>query len=212
MAKKKLLNKDNPMVIPFGKAARVGNFKLWRGNYNLVSGKERTVVECVHVSSLDGSWMVRIPSTSQMFGFICTQYATFDQNIRENMLGMVFTNMMNCSLTPSPALHDGFWFLTEMMAFPYNLLPEKEMERRMKENMKKLGVEKSRAKEHISKMMEYRKGLYELIERKKKAYIEDYERQQAERWASEDKAQEDLHHDELAEQAIGILSDSEKES
>jgi len=60
--------------------------------------------------------------------------------------------------------------------------------------------------------MEYRKGLYELIERKKKAYIEDYERQQAERWASEDKAQEDLHHDELAEQAIGILSDSEKES
>lgn len=211
MAKKKLLNKENPMVIPFGKAVRVGNFKLWRGNYATASGKERTTMECVHVSSLDGSWMVRIPSTSAMFGFICTQYATFDPNIRENMLGMVFTNIYNISMIPSPALHDGFWFLSEMLTFPYMLLSEKEMEKRMKENMKKLGVEKPKAKEHISKMMEYRKGLYELIERKKAACIGDYERQQAERWASEEKAQEALQHDETAEKMIQTLNESKEE-
>ena len=209
MAKKKLLNKENPLIIPFGKAVRVGNFKLWRGNFVMASGKEKTTIECVHVSNLDGSWMVRIPSTSTMFGFICSQYATVDETMRDNILGMIFTNMYNVCLISSPALHDGFWFLTEMMAFPYNLLPEKEMEKRMRENMKKLGVEKDKAKAHISEMMEKRKGLYELIERRKTAYLEEYERQQAERWASEEKAQEELHHDELAEQAMDILSDSD---
>jgi hypothetical protein len=210
MAKKKLLNKDNPMVIPYGRAVRVGNFKLWRGNYVTSSGKERVSVECVHVSSLDGAWMVRVPSTSQMFGFICTQYATFDPNIRENMLGMVITNMYNVCLTPSPALHDGFWFLSEMLTFPYMLLSEKEMEKRMKGNMKKLGFDKSKAKEHVSKMIEYRRGLYELIERKKADCIAEYERQQAERWAAEEKAQEALHNEEFAEQAIDILKENEE--
>ena len=209
MARKKLTDKDNPLVIPFGKAVRVGNFKLWRGNYVLAGGKDRTSIECVHVSNVDGSWMVRIPSTSTMFGFICGQYATVDENLRDNILGMVFTNMYNACLTSSPALHDGFWFLSEMMTFPYMLLSEKEMEKRMKENMKKLGVDKEKIKTHVSTMIEYRKDLYDLIERKKKAYIEEYERQQAERWASEESAQDELHHDELAEQAMEILSENE---
>lgn len=205
--RKKLLNKENPLVIPFGKATRVGNFKLWRGNY-VIDGdkKSKNYIECVHISNLDGSWMVRIPSTSASFGFICSQYATVDEKMREDFLGMVFTNMMNICLTPSEALHDGFWFLSEMMTFPYNLLPEKEMEKRMKENMKKLGIDKAKVKEHISKMMEYRRGLYELIERKKNAYIEEYERQQAERWAKEEEEQKRLEQDEVAEQALEILN------
>ena len=57
MAKKKILNKENPLVIPFGRAVRVGNFKLWRGNYRIDSGKGHSYLECVHISSLDGSWM-----------------------------------------------------------------------------------------------------------------------------------------------------------
>jgi len=207
MARKKLTDKDNPLVIPFGKAVRVGNFKLWRGNYVMAGGKDRTSIECVHVSNVDGSWMVRIPSTSTMFGFICQQYAIVDTNIRDNMLGMVFTNIYNCSNLPSPALHDSFWFLQEMMAFPYLLLPEKEMGKRMKENMKKLGIDKSRAKDHVSKMMEYRKGLYELIERKKSAFIDDYERQQAERMAKEPEAEKQLDSDAIAEQAVDILNE-----
>ena len=210
MAKKKLID-DNPLVIPFGKAVRLGNYKLWRGNYVIASGKDKATIECVHVSSLDGSWMVRIPSTSAMYGFIGGQFATIDDELKENILGMIFTNMHNISLTPSPALHDALFFLTEMMSFPYNLLPEKEMERRMKENMKKLGVDKQKSKDHIAKMMEYRKGLYELIDRKKNAYIEEYERQQEERWAKEGDAQKQLEQDEIAEQAIDTLNNEKGE-
>lgn len=200
---------ESTLIIPFGKAVRVGNFKLWRGKYVIASGKEKTGIECVHVSSLDGAWMVRIPSTSQMFSFIMSQYATVDEKMRENILGMVLTNAYNVSTIPSEALHDAFWFLSEMMTFPYNLLPEKEMEKRMKENMKKLGVDKQKAKEHIEQMMEYRKGLYELIERKRDAYVAEYERQQAERWAKEAEAQKQLEQDEIAQQAMEILNQNE---
>ena len=205
MAKKET-NKDNPLVIPLGKAARVGNFKLWRGNYVIGSGKDRTGIECVHVSSLDGSWMVRSPSTSQMFSTIANAYATTDETIRDNFLGMLFSNFMNVTNVPSEALHNAFFFLVEMMSFPYMLLSEKEMEKRMKEQLKASGMEKDKAKEHISNMMDYRRQLYELIERKKTAYIDEYERQQKERWEKEPEAQKQLEQDEIAEQAIDILN------
>lgn len=205
MAKKN----DNPLIIPFGKAVRVGNFKLWRGNYAIASGKEKTSIECVHVSSLDGAWMVRIPSTSEMFGFVMSQYATVDEELRDRFLCMVFTNMQNICLIPSEALHDAMFFLTEMMTFPYLLLSEKEMEKRMKENMKTLGVAKDVAKEHVTKMIDYRRQLYELIERKRDSFIAEYERQQAERWAKEEEAQKQLEQDEIAQQAMEILNKEE---
>ena len=68
-------------------------------------------------------------------------------------------------------------------------------------------MEKDKAKEHIAKMMDYRRQLYELIERKKTAYIEEYERQQAERREKEPEAQKQLEQDEIAEQAIDILNE-----
>jgi hypothetical protein len=80
------------------------------------------------------------------------------------------------------------------------------MEKRMKENMKKLGVEKTKSKEHISQMVEYRRGLYELIERKKKAYLDEYERQQAERWKAEDEEQRNMERDAIVDQAIDIIN------
>lgn len=206
MAKRKI-KEDNPLIIPFGKAARVGNFKLWRGNYVIGSGKDRTSIECVHVSSLDGSWMVRIPSTSQMFSTLMNGYATVDEDLRDQYLGMILTNQYNVCNIPSVALHDGFNFLVEMMAFPYMLLSEKDMEKRMKEQLRASGMEKDKAKEHIAKMMDYRRQLYELIERKKTAYIEEYERQQKERWEKEPEAQKQLEQDEIAEQAIDILNE-----
>jgi hypothetical protein len=202
---KKVVN-DNPLEIPYNRAVRVGNFKLWRSKYVVASGKEKTSIDCLHISNLDGSWMTRIPATSGMYGFFLSQYATFDEELRDNVLGMIMTNQLNVCLTPSPALHDALFFLTEMMSFPYNLLPEKEMVKRMKDNMKKLGVDKKQADEHISKMVEYRKQLYELIERKKAAFIEDYERQQSERWAKEGEAQEQLEQDDTAEQMLEVLN------
>jgi hypothetical protein len=142
-----------------------------------------------------------------MYAFFLSQYATVDETMRDNILGMLLTNMLNICLTPSVALHDALFFLTEMMTFPYNLLPEKEMVRRMKENMKKLGVDKKKAEDHISKMVEYRHGLYDLIERKKADYIAEYERQQEERWAGEAEAEKQLAEDDIAEQALNVLSD-----
>ena len=207
MEKEKLLNKDDSLVIPFGKAVRVGNFKLWRGNYIIGEGKHKTTVECLYISSLDGAWMTRIPSTSPMFTTVCNGFATTDENLRNDFLGMIFTNVYNISNIPSEALHDAFYFLQEMMTFPYLFLPEKEMEKRMKENMKKLGVEKTKSKEHISQMVEYRRGLYELIERKKKAYLDEYERQQAEHWNAEDEEQRNMERDAIVDQAIDIINE-----
>lgn len=206
MAKKVVMN--NPLEIPYNRAVRVGNFKLWRSKYVITGGKEKTSIDALNISNLDGSWMTRIPATEAMFGYICRQYAVFDENIREQMLSMVLGNMIKVCLIPSEYLHDAFNFLVEMMAFPYNLLSEKEMEKRMKDNMKHLGVDIQKAKEHISKMIELRRQLYELIEKKKTAYIDEYERQQHERWEKEEEAQKQLEQDEIAEQAMEILQEN----
>lgn len=200
---------DNPLIIPFGKATRVGNFKLWRGNYTLGRGKDKTDIECVYVSSIDGSYMVRIPATSGMYGFICNQYATTDPNIKENILGMVFTNFYNIVNTPSPVLHDSLFFLTEILSYPYLILPEDEMRKRMAENLRISGIDDEKAIEHINKMVEYRKQLWELIEKKKDTLISDYELQLAERRGKEEEADKELEHDELAEQAINELNKQE---
>lgn len=192
-----MANEDNELIIPFVKAVRVGNYKLWRTKRD---------IEYVNVSNLDGSWKVQIPSTAQMFGFICQQYATVDKEMREQFLGMVFTNMQNITLTPSPALHDSLFFLTEMMSFPYLLLPEKEMMKRMEKGLKAAGMEKKSIKEHISEMVKYRSQLYDLIEKKKSQLIEEYERQQAEEMAKENDALKELEQEELAEQAIEVLN------
>ncbi len=207
MAKKVVMN--NPLEIPYNRAVRVGNFKLWRSKYVIAGGKEKTSIDSLNISNLDGSWMTRIPATSGMYSLFLAQYATVEEELRDNVLGMIMTNQLNVCLTPSPALHDALFFLTEMMSFPYNLLPEKEMVKRMKDNMKKLGVDKKQADEHISKMVEYRKQLYELIERKKAAFIEEYERQQEERWAKEDEAQKQLEQDATAEQMLETLNSQE---
>ena len=84
MEKEKLLNKDDSLVIPFGKAVRVGNFKLWRGNYVIGEGKQKTTVECLYISSLDGAWMVRVNATSMLFGNICNYFKTGDFSFRRN--------------------------------------------------------------------------------------------------------------------------------
>lgn len=200
--------KDNDLLIPFSKPARIGNYKIWRSRYSVKDGKEKMDVECVNVSNLDGAWMVRIPSTSQMFGFVCDQYATVDTDTRDKFLCMVFQNMMNICLTPSPALHDALFFLTEMMAFPYLLLSEKEMMERMKKGMKELGFDKKRIDEHIGNMMDYRRQLYELVENKKKLLIEDYERQQAlQREHERVSEEEDLKHDDIADEAMAVLQE-----
>ena len=202
------MESNNVLKIPYVKPVRVRNWKLWRSKFP--SGKDG--IDCVNISNLDGSWMVRIPSSSAMYGTICQGYATTDDNIRNDFLGMLFTNMQNVCLVNSEALHDAFMFLMEMMSYPYLLLPEKEMEKRMKDTMKALGAEKSMMKEHISKMKEYRAELYELIEQKKSRFIEDYERQLAEHRQQEPSENKALEHEDTLDQVLDILGKDEKES
>lgn len=192
--------------IPFVKPVRVGNYKLWRSKIVVGSGKDKTDIEVVNVSSLDGTFKVQIPATSDMYGLICQQYA--DESDKSNeFLTMLFANFINICLSANPALHDGLFFLTEMLSFPYLLLTEKEMVKRMKAVYKETGIGKKDAEKQIADMVEYRKKVYELIEEKKSRFLEDYERIQAERRAKEDDAEKALEQDEIAEQAINELND-----
>lgn len=203
---------ESPLAIPFGRVVRVGNYKLWRSKYTIGSGRGKADVDCINVSTIDDSgWLVRIPATKSVYGMIAQAYATTDDSIRENFLGMVFTNYNNLTTIDSEALHDAFFFLTEMMTFPYLLLPEKEMCRRMEESLNAAGMEKKARKEHIDHFRTYRTQLYELIDRKRDRFIEEYERQQAERAVGEDEAQKALEQDDIAEQAMEILTRNESE-
>lgn len=207
-------------AIPYAKPVRVGNYRLWRGKVSVSLPSEegdvasqRYSVEVLNVSNLDGSWKVQVPQTSMMYGTIVQAYNTTDLELRDNFLGMLFTNMSNVCLISSEALHDAFFFLTEMMSFPYLLLPEKEMRRRMSDRMKELGIEKKRRDAHISEMVEYRRGLYELVEKKKARFLAEYERQQRESTKNEEELLKAMEQDEIAEQAMDVMSnDSEEES
>lgn len=201
------MEKENKRVIPFVKPERVGNFKLWRGRYALKSGREKAEIECLHVSNLDGSWMIRIPATMQMFSTIVQGFAVEDDRKREEFLGMLFSNQYNVTTNASEDVQYAMWLVTEMLTYPYLLLPEKEMVKRMKARMKESGIDKSAIEEHVGKMVEHRKALYELIERRKNAYLEEYERQMDERRAMEQEAERQTDRDELAEKAMDIVNE-----
>jgi len=215
------------LQIPFVKPARVGNFKLWRSKTSLSyaptdedrakvreeSGcKKKAVtrkvdIEVINISNLDGSWKVCIPQTMMMFSTLAQGFAVEDETQREQFLGSVIGNIYQISTNPNIYLHDALAFLTEMMSYPYMLLSEKEMKERMERGLKEFGWDKAKRKEHIGKMVEYRHQLYDLIEKKKSAYIEDYERQQAERRAKEAESLKALEQEEIAEQAMVVLNE-----
>lgn len=200
---------ESPLAIPFGRAVRVANYKLWRSRYTVGSGRDKADIDCINISTLDGGWLIRVPSTMSVYGMIAQGYATTDEHIRENFLGMVLTNYYNLTTINSEALHDAFFFLTEMMTYPYLLLSEKEMVKRMERGLAEAGMEKGKRKEHIEKFRTYRQQLYELVEKKRDKLIEDYEAQQAERRVREEEELDELERDALAEQSLDILSRKE---
>lgn len=206
-------NDFGPFVIPMVKAVRIGNYKLWRTKFPVGKGRDKADIDCINVSNLDGSWSVRIPSTMLMYGTVCNGYATADEERRNNFLGMLFTNMYNICTNASEGLHDGFFFLTEMMTFPYLLLPEKEMKRRMEKGFEHAGMDKKAWKAHIAKLLDYRHQLYELMDNKIDRFIAAYEEQlERMRAYNENEAEEDMKHDEIAEEALKIATDETSES
>lgn len=201
---------DNPLVIPFGRAVRVGNFKLWRGNYVIEEGKKKMPVECVYVSNLDGSWMTRIPATVPLYGIIIRSYATVDENIREQFLaGEVFSNLEAINTSGSVALHHSFRMLYQALHYPFIFMTEKELTSWVKNNFD--AGDKKDMKKHLDNLLSERKEFYDMIEKERRDYLDTWEEQRAKIKESEDEAQKQLEQDEIAEQAMDILNGEEDE-
>ena len=98
----------------------------------------------------------------------------------------------------------------EMMTYPYLLLPEKEMKKRMKELLKKAGMKSGSAEKHITEMADYRRRLYEVIDQKIQRLVEAYEELQAERRGKEEASEKAMEQDEIAEQAMDILNENKE--
>lgn len=194
-------------TIPFVKPVRVGNYKLWRGRFAINSGSDKTDIACIHISNLDGSWMVRIPSTMALYGVIMDGYAMDDEKQRDLFLRTVFDNIYSLGTSSSVFLHDAFSFVIQMVSSPYLLLPEKEMVKRMKANLKKDGLDKKKAEALISDMCGYRTQLYELLDKKIGMLIDDYEMSLELQREDEETAQKLLDQDEKAMQAMSIVNE-----
>lgn len=196
------MNSEKKRTIPFCKAVRVGNYKVWRNR----SGER---VDTINISNLDGSWKVCIPSTMTMYSIILTGFEEEDDSRREQFLTMLFGNFLTVTTNSNVYVHDAFACLLEMMRFPYLLLPEKEMEKRMKSGLKDSGMEKGKAKDYIQKMKDKRKQLYDLIENKIQRFVCIYEDDMRIWREKEPDAEKALDQDEFAEQAMDILSEQE---
>lgn len=218
---------ENRPTIPFVKAVQVGNYKLWRSKVKIAidpsdedrkkvreesGGKRRAAtrtidMEQIHVSNLDGSWSVTIPQTSMMYANICEGYAIANEKERDSYLTMIFGNFINVTLNTNQALHDGLYFLTEMLTYPYLLLPEKEMEKRMKTGYKAAGIDNATAKKQIGDMIKYRRELYEHLDKKIADYLAFYESELEKGRLKEEESQEALRQDEIAEQAMDVINE-----
>jgi predicted small secreted protein len=137
-------------TIPFVKPARVGNFKIWRSKIELdvmpditeeqkklieeKKGKvkrQKVAIEAINISNLDGSWMIRIPETFEMFSMLTAVYdGLYSDNtdIKErsrDYLSTVFTNMMYASSITNGYYHQGLFMVGAAYTDP-TLLSDKK--------------------------------------------------------------------------------------
>lgn len=217
------LEKNGHILIPFGKASRVGNYKVWRSKFNLTPSDEQRAkvrkdsngtrkavgfeIEQINISNLDGSWSTKIPQTCGMYAVISMAYDNPKTEDRDIFLTNLFGNMLNVCTVDNTYIHDGFSVFLEMMQVPYLLLPEKEMVKRMKADWKPSEKESEEdIAKHINDMVKYRRELYEFIEKKKADYIDFYEKQRELAKKQEEAAMTDIENAEKAEEAAKVLN------
>lgn len=191
--------------IPFGKPARIGNFKIWKSKFELVSdpteeqrkkvaeesgGKKKAIrqkvtIDCINVSILDGSWMVRIPQTFEQFAMLSLAYSWSlsedkDEQVKgRDYLRTAISNMYYVSCICNGFFHHGVEMVTSAYADP-DLL---------KENERGVAFLKD-AKLTIERFLEWRKGYDELVE-------------------AGEPSDRELHQEEIAEKAMEILDGKE---
>lgn len=192
-------------AIPFGKPARIGNFKIWKSKFELVSdpteeqrkkvaeesgGKKKAIrqkvtIECINVSILDGSWMVRIPQTFEQFAMLSLAYSWSlsddkDEQVKgTDYLRTAISNMYYVSCICNGFFHRGVEMVTSAYADP-DLL---------KENERGAAFLKD-AKLAIERFLEWRNGYDNLVSEGEPSDIE-------------------LHQEEIAEEAMDILDGKE---
>ena len=93
---------DSVVSIPFGRPARIGNFKVWRTKKELGKGKDKVEVEQINISNLDCTWQVKIPATFEMFSMIKYLFAERkDDTIADKSMSTLhtfFSNMLYASV------------------------------------------------------------------------------------------------------------------
>ena len=174
--------KDNERI-PFGKAVRVHNWKLWRSRVKYGDA----TIEAVSVSTLDGAWMTRIPSTLGMFGWICMAYGDYmsDDDVRkaqgEAVLTTVFSNMLYTSSIVNGYYQRALELCATVYANP-SLLDRK-------------------TKEHKGFMNDV-KGISDAFLEWRRGYDEEMRRHEP--------TDVQMHQDGIAEQAADILNEAGK--
>lgn len=186
MASKKT-KEDAVVGIPFGRPARMGNFRLWKTLTVVGKGKAKTNVECINVSDLDGTWLVRIPQTYEMFGMLTVAYQwSQSEDMEERRRGNGFirtaiSNMFYVSSVCNGFFHHGIEMVAAAYANPTLLQDTKEGQ-----------SFKADAKDSIERFLVWRK---------------EYEKHVKENEPTE----QDLHQEDIAEEAMEILNgDGEK--
>lgn len=146
--------------IPFIKPARVGNFKVWREKFRMSiqptdeqrkkvleesHGKKKAVtqsffIEQINVSSLDGSWKIKIPATFEMFAMIRDLFAEHaDGNkVRTAQLSAIFGNMMYVSCVANGYFQQAITYIAEIYANPKILDKKNGSHKAFMGNVKKL--------------------------------------------------------------------------
>lgn len=140
--------------IPFGKPARIGNFKVWRSRISLEFmptrdmlseedqirldkgqiklRKQKEDIEAINISNLDGTWMTRIPETFEMFIMISDAYGWYmseeegPKKRGEDYLSTILSNMLWVSNITNGYYHEGVFLVGAAYANPELLTDKKK--------------------------------------------------------------------------------------
>lgn len=87
---------SEPRKIPYGKPARVGNYRIWRSKYPVGKGKDKDFIDQINVGNLDGTWQVKVPATFEMYAILTELYA--DEG-KQGILAEYVNNMAFVTIT-----------------------------------------------------------------------------------------------------------------
>lgn len=161
--------------IPFGKPARMGNYRIWRSKYPIGKGKgkNQSFIEQINVSNLDGTWQVKVPATFEMFSMLWNLYA---DPSKQDILSSFINNMAFTTITGNGYFQRAVELCAIVYANPSLLDKKDKQHKELVKNVDAL----------IKAFLDWRKAYDERV--KENAPTEEQER-----------------HDEIAEQVIGEI-------